>query len=97
MKGPYQSNAAEPGGWRAGIVYIVNGLGGGARYTLGRPIKGSAFRYNADWGALRVTATTTSLNLAFYRVGADRSPVDRYRLDDIIPVQGTIVYQTGMR
>jgi len=65
---------------RDGIVYIVNGLGGGARYALRRPVAGSVFRYNADWGALRVTATTTTLDLAFYRLGDDRHPVDHHRL-----------------
>ncbi len=65
---------------REGIVYIVNGLGGGARYALRRPVAGSVFRYNAGWGALRVTATTTTLDLAFYRLGDDHHPVDHYRL-----------------
>lgn len=72
---------------RDGIVYIVNGLGGGARYALRRPVAGSIFRYNADWGALRVTATATTLDLAFYRVGDDRRPVDRYRLNAATPHQ----------
>ncbi|MCX7668451.1 MAG: metallophosphoesterase, partial [Anaerolineae bacterium] len=73
---------------RDDIVYIVNGLGGGARYALRRPVPGSLFRYNADWGALRVTATTTTLDLAFYRVGDDHRPVDRHRVNAIISVQG---------
>jgi hypothetical protein len=69
---------------RDGIVYIVNGLGGGARYDLRRPVMGSVFRYSADWGALRVTATATTLDLAFYRVGEDRRPIDRHRLRAVV-------------
>lgn len=56
---------------RDGFTYIVNGLGGVSRYSFGTPIAGSVVRYNADFGAQLVTATETSLTLAFYtRTGA---------------------------
>ena len=51
-----------------GFPYIVNGLGGGSRYSFGTPIAGSAARYSASWGAMRVTATSTSLQLAFLSI-----------------------------
>ncbi|MCS7038868.1 MAG: metallophosphoesterase [Caldilineales bacterium] len=81
---------------RDGIVYIVNGLGGGARYGLRRPVTGSVFRYNADWGALRVTATATTLDLAFYRVGDDRRPVDRYRIRAVAWVPSPAFAEGGL-
>jgi hypothetical protein len=48
-----------------GLLYIVNGLGGGARYDFGAPVEGSQVRYNADWGALLVEATGQSLTFQF--------------------------------
>jgi len=42
--------------FRDGIVYFVNGLGGGAKYYFGTPIEGSQFRYNEDYGAMLVEA-----------------------------------------
>ncbi len=48
-----------------GVTYIVNGLGGAARYGFGRPIPGSQARYNKNWGAQEATATSTSLTFTF--------------------------------
>lgn len=50
---------------RDGIVYFVNGLGGASRYGFGVPVEGSQARYNADWGAMRVTATESTLDFEF--------------------------------
>lgn len=47
------------------IVYFVNGLGGRSRYHFGRPIRGSAKRYRSHYGAMRVTATATQMELTF--------------------------------
>ena len=63
---------------RDGIVYFVNGLGGAARYPMSTPVKGSAVRYRANWGAQRVTATESELQFDFYNVRGKL--VDRYRL-----------------
>jgi len=46
---------------RDGIVYFVNGLGGVARYFFRFPVTGSRVRYNADWGAQKVTITEDAL------------------------------------
>jgi tartrate-resistant acid phosphatase type 5 len=63
---------------RDGIVYFVDGLGGAPRYGFSAPVAGSAVRYSADWGALRVTATGSALVFEFRT--ASGQLVDRYRL-----------------
>jgi hypothetical protein len=54
---------------RDDIVYFVNGLGGGERYLIAEPIKGSTVRFDADWGAQQVTATPDELVFEFVSVG----------------------------
>jgi hypothetical protein len=50
-----------------GIPYITNGLGGGARYDFNTlHWRVSQFRYNADYGAMRVTASETGMLFEFY-------------------------------
>jgi tartrate-resistant acid phosphatase type 5 len=49
-----------------GLPYIVNGLGGGARYNFEEIHPGSLVRFNSDWGAQLVTATSTRLTFEFY-------------------------------
>jgi len=51
-----------------GIVYFVNGLGGAPRYAFGAPVAGSRVRYDADWGAQRVTVTPTTMTFAFSNI-----------------------------
>ncbi len=63
---------------RDGIVYFVNGLGGAARYFFGVPVQGSETRYNTDWGAMRVTATNSTLDFEF--VSLDGQVQDAYHL-----------------
>jgi hypothetical protein len=48
-----------------GLTYFVNGLGGYAAYSFGAPITGSIVRYNASHGAMRVTASQTSITYEF--------------------------------
>ena len=49
---------------RDGIVYVTNGLGGGAPSAFGTPIQGSVARYNEDIAtATRIQATSTRLTL----------------------------------
>ena len=50
---------------RDGFPYIVNGLGGASIYGFGNPVSGSEVRYNGDYGALLVTASTTNLTFQF--------------------------------
>ncbi len=49
-----------------GIPYFVNGLGGRSIYTIGAPLPQSAFRYNGDYGAMRVFASDFCINYTFY-------------------------------
>jgi tartrate-resistant acid phosphatase type 5 len=64
---------------RSGIPYFVNGLGGAPRYTFrATPLSGSKSRYRANWGAQKVTVTSTVMEFRFYTVtGALK---DSYRL-----------------
>ena len=52
--------------WADGIPYFVNGLGGRSIYDLGTPLPQSAFRYNGDYGAMRVFASDFCINYTFY-------------------------------
>jgi len=63
---------------RHDIVYFVNGLGGRKRYEFGGPVKGSESRYNANWGAQRVTATEDELEFEFYSISGRLK--DRHRI-----------------
>jgi hypothetical protein len=63
---------------RDGVVYFVNGLGGATRYFFGLPIIGSRARYNAGWGAQRVTVTRDALVFDFWNTAGDL--IDRYAL-----------------
>jgi tartrate-resistant acid phosphatase type 5 len=59
-----------------GLPYFVNGLGGYSRYPFGTPIDGSVVRYNAGFGAMRVTASNTTITYEF--VAASGMVVDSY-------------------
>jgi tartrate-resistant acid phosphatase type 5 len=49
-----------------GIPYFTNGSGGGALYKFGAALPESQFRYNANYGAMQVTATETEMTFEFY-------------------------------
>ena len=54
---------------RDGIVYFINGLGGhGKRYSFGPPVEGSAVRFGAEHGAMRVAASASEIRFEFVRV-----------------------------
>ena len=59
-----------------GFPYFVNGLGGVGKYTFGPPLAGSQFRYNANFGAMLITATETLITYQF--VITDGTVVDTY-------------------
>ena len=63
---------------RDGIVYFVNGLGGAPRYLFGIPAEGSQVRYNADWGAQKVTVADDALVFEFWSEAGDL--IDSYKL-----------------
>ena len=49
-----------------GIPYFVNGLGGGGRYNFGEVDPHSSVRYNANHGAMLVTASAAQVTFQFY-------------------------------
>jgi tartrate-resistant acid phosphatase type 5 len=48
------------------LLYLVDGLGGKSIYSFGAPVPESRFRYNSDYGALRVDAWLDSLCFQFF-------------------------------
>jgi len=48
-----------------GLPYFVNGLGGRYPYGFGDPLKGSAVRYNDDFGAMIIEANSDSIQFKF--------------------------------
>jgi hypothetical protein len=48
-----------------GIPYFVNGLGGGARYSLGAIVPGSQVQYQGDYGAMHVEASEAQIRFEF--------------------------------
>lgn len=52
---------------RGNMLYVVNGLGGGARYAPGMSgVEGSQLFFNADHGAMLVEADASQLRARFY-------------------------------
>jgi hypothetical protein len=52
------------------LPYFVNGLGGKSLYPFSENVvNGSVVRYNADFGAMVVTASETDVNFKFWSVG----------------------------
>jgi tartrate-resistant acid phosphatase type 5 len=60
-----------------GFTYLVNGLGGGARYAWGPIVPGSLVRYNADHGAMLVEASPERITFQFI-VATSGEVVDTY-------------------
>lgn len=59
-----------------GFPYFVDGLGDSSQYPFGSPVAGSQVRYNATPGAIRVTATWTTILYEF--IAANGTRVDSY-------------------
>jgi hypothetical protein len=70
-----------------GIPYFVDGLGGRSVVRLGPPIAESQVRYDADFGAMLVTATAAEITFRFYtRAGI---LVDTFSMTASTPSRGT--------
>lgn len=63
---------------RDGIVYLVNGLGGGSKYRFFSPVDGSQVRYNLDYGAQLVEASP--LYIRFQFVNRSGELIDEFTL-----------------
>ena len=69
----------------AGLYYIVNGAGGHSLYncnTSQLPVNDfNTFCYDADYGAIKASATPLRLVLEFYSIGQPDIPVDRVLIE----------------
>jgi predicted phosphodiesterase len=63
---------------RDGLTYVVNGSGGRDLYPFGTTVPGSRVRFDADHGAVFLTATRATLTGEFWSVQGTR--VDRFVL-----------------
>jgi len=61
-----------------GLPYFVNGLGGQVIYPFSTPVIGSQVRYNADYGAMHVTATDNQVTFQFWSRASTK--IDEYIL-----------------
>lgn len=61
-----------------GIPYFINGLGGRSIYSFNMPLVNSQFRYNTDYGAMRITADTRKMTFEF--VNTSSVVLDSYTL-----------------
>ena len=68
-----------------GLYYIVNGLGGKSLYNCNSsPLpedEFDTFCYDANYGAIKATATFNKLMVEFYAVGQPADPIDRIILE----------------
>lgn len=77
-----------------GVVmpYFVNGLGG--REKHGFPgsgfVQGSAARYAANFGAMRLSATSTRLDFEFHSIAGGGTLIDSYSLEIATPIDLTL-------
>lgn len=56
---------------RDGIIYFVSGLGARNPYGFGPPIAGSQATYNADHGAMLITASPTQMTFEFHSIASN--------------------------
>ena len=61
-----------------GLTYVVNGLGGASRYSFGTPLTESVVRYNSNYGAMKLVASSTYLTATF--VSIDGTTRDTFSL-----------------
>ncbi|MGH2581365.1 MAG: metallophosphoesterase, partial [Anaerolineales bacterium] len=68
------------------VLYLISGLGGHeARYAFVEILPQSQFRYNEDWGALRVTATEDWILFEFINVSG--------KVIDSVVLEREIIFQ----
>lgn len=73
---------------RDSLLYLVTGLGGRSIYPFGSFLPESRFRYNADYGAMLVTANSDSICFQF--ISRTGSAIDRTTLFDApLPIRNT--------
>ncbi len=79
---------------RDGILYFVNGMGGAALYPMGTPVDGSQVRYNADYGAMLIEATSDLIT--YWAISRNGTQIDKVeqRIEDVqrapLPAMGLV-------
>lgn len=73
------------------VPYFVSGLGGKSRRSFDTPVAGSMKRYNSAYGALFITATSTSLKFEFRRTGG--TLIDSYSKTKAADAQTTSAFE----
>ncbi len=63
-----------------GFPYFVNGAGGGGLYRFSTIVEGSVVRYNANYGAMRVTASADTITFEFYSIADGGTLIDTYSI-----------------
>ena len=76
-----------------GIPYFVNGLGGRSIYALGTPVAGSVVRYNGDYGAMLVDASSSGITYQF--INRSGAVIDSYVFDPGAPTPTATSTPTG--
>ena len=72
---------------REGIVYFVDGTGGKGLSGFGTTwVTGSEFRYSANYGAMRITASSTALDFEFLSIDNGGTLQDSYHLQGSAPL-----------
>jgi len=71
---------------RDGIVYFVDGTGGASLRAFKTPVTGSEFRYSANYGAMRITASSTALDFEFLSIDGGGTLRDSYHLQSETPI-----------
>jgi len=62
---------------KSGFPYFVNGLGGRSKHPFGAIEPGSAIRFNAAFGAMRIVATAEDITFQFHAIDASE-PIDTF-------------------
>jgi hypothetical protein len=63
-----------------GFPYFVNGAGGAGLYGFSTIVEGSEVRYNADYGAMLVTASADTITFEFYSITDGGTLIDTYTI-----------------
>ncbi len=74
------------------MPYFVNGLGGRERHGFPASgfVPGSAARYAANFGAMRLAATSTRLDFEFHSIAGGGTLIDSYSLEIEAPIDATL-------
>lgn len=64
---------------KEGFPYFVNGLGGSGKYQFKTtPVSGSLFRYNSNFGAMKITVKPDTMYFKFYNI--NNQLIDSYKI-----------------